>query len=316
MQMIINDLSAKFPVDSVTEGRQIMNVFLNTYSEMKRIIVNDSVLMDQNYYSFVLAKDYRIEQWRNDPAVDVENKRRFRSLLNKSVVYDSMEFDTESECSVIIEDKEYRSTGCLLVHETDGVAISFLSEECWREPELRGNYISLDDEANIAELPVKIPNVSCEENVKYFGEKYEEKKEEWRREIRSGQDILKYRDMVFPNLIFCENAINGCCDNVGVVEAGQVYKRLLELQRAAEQMGQQFEKESLPKATPETSVTLEQYAVEHTFLMPDGNAQLFSWHIRFTGGYAGRIFFHPDAIQKKIYVGHIGHKLPTKKYPH
>lgn len=46
MQMIINDLSAKFPVDSVTEGRQIMNVFLNTYSEMKRIIVNDSVLMD------------------------------------------------------------------------------------------------------------------------------------------------------------------------------------------------------------------------------------------------------------------------------
>lgn len=102
-----------------------MNVFLNTYSEMKRIIVNDSVLMDQNYYSFELAKDYRIEQWRNDPAVDVENKRRFRSLQNKSVVYDSMEFDTESECSVIIEDKEYRSTGCLLVHETDGVAISF-----------------------------------------------------------------------------------------------------------------------------------------------------------------------------------------------
>ena len=111
---------------------------------------------------------------------------------------------------------------------------------------------------------------------------------------------MKCKETRFPNLIFCENAINGCYKNVGVAEAGQVYKRLLEL----------------PKASPETPLTLEQYETEHTFLLPEGNAQLFSWHTRFTGGYAGRIFFYPDTTQKKMYIGHIGHKLPTKKYPH
>lgn len=127
---------------------------------------------------------------------------------------------------------------------------------------------------------------------------------------------MKCKETRFPNLIFCENAINGCYKNVGVAEAGQVYKRLLELQVAAEKMGNQFDKRLLPKASPETSLTLEQYETEHTFLLPEGNAQLFSWHTRFTGGYAGRIFFYPDTTQKKMYIGHIGHKLQTKKYPH
>lgn len=110
------------------------------------------------------------------------------------------------------------------------------------------------------------------------------------------------------------NAIQGCKKNVGVSEAGQVYKRLLELQRVAEVMENKFNKEVSTKATPESGATLERFSIEHTFLLPDGNTQIFSWHTRFTGDYAGRIFFHPVPEKKIIYVGHIGHKLPTVKY--
>ena len=316
MQMIINDLSAKFPVDTVAEGRQIMDGFLNTYSKVKKIIINDSVLLDQNYCSFELAKNYRIEQWRNDPVVDMETKRRFRSLLNKSVVYNPSEVELESEFNLEIQGEKYISKGCLLAYETDGVTISFLSDDYWKIPEISGNYVAFDEDENLNEEYVQVPNVSCQKNIESFGEKYEEKRKEWRSEIRSAQDVLKGKDVVFPNLIFCENAIKGCYKNVGVTEAGQVYKRLLELQTAAEKMENQFDKNLLTKASPETPQTLEQYETEHTFLLPEGNAQLFSWHTRFTGGYAGRIFFYPDIKQKKIYKGHIGHKLPTKKYPH
>lgn len=131
MQMIINDLSAKFPVDTISEGRQIMDSFLNTYSKVKKIIINDSVLMDQNYCSFELAKNYRIEQWRNDPVVDMETKRRFRALLNKSVIYDPSEVELESEFDLEIQGKKYISKGCLLAYETEGVTISFLSDDYW-----------------------------------------------------------------------------------------------------------------------------------------------------------------------------------------
>lgn len=99
-----------------------------------------------------------------------------------------------------------------------------------------------------------------------------------------------------------------------IARAAQVYKRLLELQRAGESMKGNFDKNVLTKATPESEATLKQYSQEHTFQLPDGRTQLFSWHTRYTGGYAGRIFFYAVPREKIIYIGYIEKKLPTAKY--
>lgn len=317
MQMILNELSARFPAESTELGKQLMDCFLETCFEVKKIIHNDSILLDQDYNSFELAPEYRIEQWRNDPTVDMENKRKFRVLLNKSIVYNSEEFKQENEFYFRMEfqHKEHTSKGCLLVYEMDGVAVSFLSSEYWKMAEIEGTYIELADDGELEQSEVKIPNVSYKENVNLFKVYYEQKKKDWRyTDIKSGQDILRCAEKAFPNLKFCENAIQGCIKNVGVTEAGQVYKKLLELQRTAETMQNKFNKNMLAKATPESSATLEEFSEQHTFQLPDGNSQIFSWHIRYTGGYAGRIFFHPVPEEGIIYIGYIGHKLPTVKY--
>ena len=316
MQMILNELSARFPVESVEKGRQLMNSFLETCFKVKNIINNDSILLDRDYQSFELAPDYQIEQWRNDSAVDVENKRRFRVLLNKSVVYNSEDFEQEAwDFSTEFQYEKYVSTGCRLVYELDGVAVSFLSNPHWEVPEIEGIYTELMDDGNLKQSSVKIPNVSFEKNVQAFKELYEAKKEERQYiDIRCGQDILDCAKDIFPNLVFCENAVMGCRKNVGISEAGQVYRHLLELQRAAQGMKENFDKNVLAKATPESGVTLERFSEEHTFRCPDGETLLFSWHVRFTGGYEGRIFFYPIPGKKIIYIGHVGHKLPTVKY--
>lgn len=317
MQMILNELSARFPVQSVEQGKQIMDLFLDACFRVKAIIHNDSILLDQDYKSFELALGYRIEQWRNDPTVDVESKRRFRVLLNKSVVYNSEEFDQESEIDFKTEFmyQEKSSKGCLLAYEMDGVVVSFLSSDHWKIPQISGIYIELMDDGEIEQSPVQIPNVSFNENIESFKKYYDEKQEERRyTDIVSGQDIINGAEHIFPNLVFCENAIQGCKRNVGVSEAGQVYKRLLELQRAAENMKDKFDKNILTNATVESTVTLGRFSEEHTFRLPDGKKELFSWHIRYTGGYAGRIFFYPVPRKRIIYVGHVGHKLPTVKY--
>ena len=75
-----------------------------------------------------------------------------------------------------------------------------------------------------------------------------------------------------------------------------------------------FDENTLTRATPESEATLKQFSQEHTFGLPDGSVKRFSWHVRYTGGYAGRIFFHPVPERKVIYIGHVGHKLPTVKY--
>lgn len=202
-----------------------------------------------------------------------------------------------------------------MAYKTDGVAVSFLSNECWRTPKIAGTYTELSDDGDLNQYPVSIPNVSYKENVKIFKEYYEHKKDEWPyTSIKSGQDIVQLADTLYPNLVLCESAVRGCRKNVGVSEARQVYRRLLELQRAAEVMKNTFDKNLLNNATLESEATLKRFSDEHTFQFPDGRIQLFSWHIRYTGGYAGRIFFYPILKEKKIYIGHIGHKLPTVKY--
>lgn len=317
MQMILNELSASFPVDAIQDGQKIMEMFLETYFKVKNIIHNDAVLMDKDYKSFELARGYRIEQWRNDGTVDVEIKRKFRHLLNKSVVYNSQEFEQDKDCEFTInmECGEVKSQGCLLAYLQEGIAVSFLSDEYWERSDIQGTYLELTEEGEIKQSQIQVPNVSCESNIEAFKITYECKRDEWRYEnIKSGQSILDCVEKVFSNLVFCESAIEGCKRNVGVSEAGQVYKRLLELQRAAESMEDKFDKSFFAKATPETQETLKRFEQEHTFLLPDGSKQLFSWHTRYTGGYAGRIFFHPDPKGKQIYVGHIGHKLPTVRY--
>lgn len=115
-------------------------------------------------------------------------------------------------------------------------------------------------------------------------------------------------------MIFCENAINQLKKSIGKTEVNQVYKKLIELQRVAEEMVCSFERSSIPKATPESQLTLDRFRIDHTFELPDGSSKVFSWHVRFTGSYAGRIFFEAVPEQKKIYVAHIGKKLPTVLY--
>lgn len=317
MQMIVNDLSARFPADSVDRGKQIMELFLETCFKVKNIICNDSILLDQDYRSFELAPGYRIEQWRNDPAVDREEKRKFRVLLNKSVVYNSQEFEQEKPWDFRTEflHKKCTSKGCLLAYEQEGVAVSFLSNDYWKTSEIEGLYVELSDDGELKESQVQVPNVSFDENIKTFQKYYGRVQDERRyTDIKSGADILECARMTFPNLVFCESAVRGCRKNVGVSEAGQVYKRLLELQRAAETMEGTFDKNVLTNATPESEATLKQFTNEHTFCLPGGIVECFSWHTRYTGSYAGRIFFHPVPAEKIIYIGHIGHKLPTVKY--
>lgn len=46
MQMVINELSARFPGESVAEARDMMEMFVNTYFRMKDMIQNDVILLD------------------------------------------------------------------------------------------------------------------------------------------------------------------------------------------------------------------------------------------------------------------------------
>lgn len=289
MQLVVNDLSAKFPCEDVETGHKIMKSFIETYYQVKRVIDNDSVLMDKDYRSFELAKDYRLEHWLSDKRIDVELKRRFRSILNRSYTFDSEEFEREYQWRLEAEFRygELVSRSCQLVYETEGVLISFLSDPYWENAVVKGIYTYLTKNGEMLEEEAGVPNVSCPQNTAAFCSGQERHHALRRREaIRSGMDIYLCREERFPNLVFCENALKQLQTEIGGAEAGQVYRRLTELQEAASEMKGKFDKDKLTHATPESAKTLQMFREEHTIMLPDGKKQLFSWHVRFTGGYA------------------------------
>lgn len=317
MQLVVNDLSAKFPCADVRQGREIMERFIEAYYLVKDVLRTESVLFDKDYRSFELAQNYRLEQWLSDAKIDVEMKRKFRRILNQSIVFDSEEFEQEQQWRL---DAEFRhgelvSKSCQLAYEIEGVLISFLSDSYWKRATVQGTYTYLDAIGDIKEVQAEVPNISCQENAIPFREEQEKILNAQQREsMHCGMDIFMCRKEAFPNLIFCDNASKQLQTAIGATEAGQVYRRLMELQKATEKKQGKFVLDELTHATPETKITLQMFEEEHTIMLPTGATQLFSWHVRFTGAYAGRIFFEPVPNEGKIYIGHIGRKLPTAKF--
>ncbi|MBQ8822659.1 MAG: hypothetical protein IJZ82_08460 [Lachnospiraceae bacterium] len=317
MQLVVNDLSTKFPCKSEHEAQEIMEKFIETYYLVKSVLHDNSIFLDKHYNTFELAPGYRFEQWLNDRRIDIELKRKFRRVLNQSITFDSEAFEKDYQWRTDAEFVygELVSKSCQLAYEIEGVLISFLMAEHWRNPVVNGIYTYLTADEELVSEKVDIPNVSCAENAKFFITQQEEILALQRKEgIHSGMDIFLCKDEVFPNLVFCDNVIKQLKTEIGSAEAGQVYRRLKEIQMVAKDMQGGFDFGKLTHATPESLATLKRYANEHTFLLPNGNVQLFSWHVRFTGAYAGRIFFEPVPKEAKVYIGHIGEKLPTVLY--
>lgn len=317
MQMILNELSANFPVFSREEGKKIMSSFLNVYQEVKKRIMNDSLILDKHYDYFYLAKDYHISEWRKDTTVDKEEQRLFRSILNKAVVYDGKEID---DVKIDVRNSEFicqekNAVGCLIAYETDNFVLSFGTHAFWKNKIIKGMYSTLDDFETIKEpIEVEVRNISDVEDVSQIDEDCIEQMNERYRNVKNGRELLQHNEEWFPAIQFCENAIEQLKNENTLMNIQQIIKKLSELNEYFSNLKGKFDMKALKNCSPETEVTLKHYKEEHTFLTPEGKAELFSFHLRFTGTYAGRIFFKPDLKERKCIVAYIGRKLKNQTY--
>lgn len=318
MQMVLNELSVVFPSYTKDIGKERIEQFLCTYRKMKQIIKNDSVILDKEYNAIKLANHYTIYDWRKDKDVDEELKRLFRSFINKAIPINKLDFN-ESKFDLSNSEFKYKdkqSVGCLIAYETDNVVISFLSEDYWSKEIIEGEYFSLNEEFEYEEPQnVYVQNVSNDKNIQIF-EKNNGGKLKFQEEfnIISGEDLWDKRKLLFPNLIFCENVKAQLINNTEIIHINQIFKKLFILQKYFENYDGNFDKDEIPtKTTVDSQETLKRYGNDRKFRTPDGKELIFSWHMRFTGNFAGRIFFYPDNSCNKCYIGHIGKKLRTVK---
>ena len=82
LEIVFNEISLKTPASDIPTARQWMINLINTIRAVKPASgVKRKLRTKSDFQYLLLADDYRVVQWRNDPDVDLE-ARRFLKVVD------------------------------------------------------------------------------------------------------------------------------------------------------------------------------------------------------------------------------------------
>ncbi|MGD1912450.1 MAG: hypothetical protein ACFB2X_16845 [Rivularia sp. (in: cyanobacteria)] len=309
LEMVLNELSLKTPASDIYTARQLMSGLIGTLRQATASGVKRVLRTSDEIHSLELAPNYRISQWRNDPEVDREESRFFRTLVAKAPFWTDVfeEFKHEFDLSEVRYQGEIvNGIGFALI--IDGLPVSFNSEIRWDTSYLSLEVIRIDENQNLINETVEIVHASCRNHIKEHNNWI---KNRFRTQIINGQELWDRRVELFPNLEFCDEVYRQIqsLDN-GKSILRQILKRLFELEEYCKswKVGA-FDFDALPsKVSPESESRLKQFNDKLSFKCSDGKKRLFSLHVRMTPG-AGRLHFCTELGPGKIIIGYIGYKI-------
>jgi hypothetical protein len=326
--LILNELSLEPKAQDSESGKRRLTQFIKTVVTATSNGASKSIRSINNLHFVEVAPGYHFSQWRNDPTVDIEEKRFFKSLVTKSPVLEEQELATFPNYHLTeVSFKKQPSNGLRACYFLDALALSFISSDLWNVDcleveidELKTPKVKDKDNCQLSKPDLEvlkefstIKHASSEAHINGHKAWFQTKK---RIAILSGNVLWNQKETIFPHLRFCENiksVIVGLNQNDRHLEP--TIKRLFELEEhSAAWTSGSFDIKTLPsKASPESQSTLDKYNVERTFSCPDGVSRVFSLHVRLTPG-AWRLHFFPLQYKMTI-IGYVGPKLPTVNSP-
>ncbi len=278
----------------------------------------------RGFFEMVLVPSYTIRDWATDKRIDRELKRRIQSA---ATAYDELEYDIPED----IQDAETKKLGFDFKYDgataeglgfaslLESIAVSLDNEECWRQSEINVDIeeiVELEDDIKIVPSSRSIKHASHPNHLDIHRDWVQ--LERFATGVQNGIYVLSKTEDWFPNLIFLDSTKTQVEEMVaGTPQLRQVVNKLFELENYCREwtIGG-FDKDRLAsKATPESASVRSDSRLRsmRIFRLPNGNDEFFEWHLRLTPD-EWRLFFLPDPATRKIYVGYIGRKLPTRKY--
>ena len=309
MQMILNELSLCIGEVHQSKAVQILEQFINTYSEAVKSAngFERTILTCVDLNSLELAKGFYVSQWRNNTQ-DRDMLRRFVNMCDRQEV---LEFD-QDEAELTCERGNVK--GLLAAYENEAFCISFVSESSWDVFEIPCNYYSLEADQTFS---VRVHNLSSKLQLSDYSDQISAIREKEIMGINTPQQLLEHLDELFPSLIFHQVARNQLEEQVQSCHVGAICNKLMSLERYFSRWdGERFAEEAFParSVSPQSKKTLERFKKEHTFEFHEEKV-LVSFHMRYTGNIPGRIYFHPSNKLKKGYICSLTTKLPTVSEP-
>jgi hypothetical protein len=207
-----------------------------------------------------------------------------------------------------LDDVEYRCNGVLAkalgwAHLLDTAAVSFPSNDIWRQPSVTLSRSELVSSGDVVESEVRARNIGHREQAEAW--------KEWL--VAYGGDVVPTamglwdeRHERFPNLRFL-NRVRGDLTSLGDDGAayGQALGALDTLNNDLGNWGGVGVIQYSRKVTPEA----EQRKRLCDVVDVDGQEYCFDLHARFTGSIPGRIHFRVSGPERKAVVAYVGIKL-------
>ena len=316
LDLVFNELSVEFPASDIWTAKRWMSNLLSTIQAAIEHGVNRVLRTHRDFHAIMLAPDYPLARWRNDLNVDKEKRRYFNYRITQYPFIVDLHNSEIKENFLLYEFSHEgdEAEGLGYAYLLEALAVSVRSEERWESSILELEAKQLDDDGNLTIDKVKVIHASHPNHVVENGKWI---KNRLQQGVRDGDNLWNRKHELFPSLSFCEGVVTQIRElRIGNPMLRVVVKRLFELEDYCKNWHEgPFNPDNLPtKVTPESQVTLQQFGGERTFLCPDGQKRIFSWHVRLTPA-AWRIYFFPEEGIKEIIIGYIGPHLPTARYP-
>lgn len=310
LEMVLNELSLRIPAADISTAQRLMSELISTVRKATTSGVKRVLRTADEINSIEIAPGYPVARWRNDPTVDREEQRFFKTLISKAPFWTDAAEEIRNDfdlSEVVYQGEEARGLCFALI--SDSLPISLNSEVRWNCSRLNLLVTRLEDEELIEEY-LEIIHASCKSHIQEHAEWI---KTRIREEIMDVDGLVLWnrRNELFPNLEFCENVSQQIQSlSPSNPMRRQVVKRLFELEEYCKSWSSgHFNLDNLPsKATPESETRLQQFREQLTFKCPDGEKRIFSLHLRMTPG-VWRLHFSVELGPGKIIIGYIGAKI-------
>lgn len=308
--MILNELSMHGNIQSVNDLRIFMHDFIEICHKLSSEKGDNDFYYTEDLMLNNFISGYSLHDWLRDENVPMKEKAYVRKIINRKQLLRPEDF---SESQLLIRtsiNKMQNALGCLAAYEWEKYVVSFLTDEVWRQEQLLGLYVTMDE----TDKEVLIRNCST---VLHVDELILDQQKQCRLYISSGSELWDKRSILYPHLIFCECVKKQMEEARVNLHIEMIMKRLQILEDYFADFDGNFDKEKLGhRCRPESESVQEDDELKRmrVFETPYGEKVFFSWHISFAGNFPGRIHFYPDAVTKKGIIGYVGKHLPTKRF--
>lgn len=317
VEMVLNELSLQPLASDKPAARQRMVELVETLSTATKLGVKRVLRTHRDMRFEELAPDYLVVHWMNDNGVDREARRYFLNLATKApFLVDVAEPTVEDKAgSSEFFYEEDSASGLGIAFLLDAIAISFRSAPRWHSHRLSVKWEQLDIDSEIIDEVVEVLHACSKDHALAHADWI---KKRLSGPVRDGMDLWKYRELLFPNLQFCESVAPQLASLLtGDSRLHLVERKLRDLNQFCQgwqQQGRNFDYRDIPgRGGPESQPTLEQFGYRRLFRCPDGSERLFTFHVRISREW--RLHYFPLTEERQLIIGYIGMHLPTAMFP-